>query len=240
MKVYLVRHGESRQNVDDTENHPYRPEVEPYENWTYNDWSLTKHGERQADLVGRRLASVDFDAIMCGPLHRQIATAYGIIRHQKRCKKLEIINDLLEKGIHSYAGMPIELLRSFFPDMEIVPCPNPTPTGGKFTYSLEEMYDMVEMRERGRRIEKYLTERFPDNATVLLVSSGDFMGRSLIPCLMRLPDQVIDICTTFSCHNASLSRIDLASDGRRSSCKLLNDTAHLYVPEEDIPLLQNS
>ena len=124
--------------------------------------------------------------------------------------------------------------------MEIVPCPNPTPTGGKFTYSLEEMYDMVEMRERGRRIEKYLTERFPDNATVLLVSSGDFMGRSLIPCLMRLPDQVIDICTTFSCHNASLSRIDLASDGRRSSCKLLNDTAHLYVPEEDIPLLQNS
>ena len=237
MKVYLVRHAQSRQNVGDPENHPFRPEVAQYED---GDVSLTEKGHQQADLTGRRLASIDFDAILCGPLHRHIATANGIIRYQKNCKKLELINDLLEKGIHSYAGMPIDLLRSLYPDMEIVPCPNPTPTGGKFTYSLEEMYDMVEMRERARRVERYLTARFPDDATILIISSGDFMRRCLIPCLMRLPDQVIDKFTAFGCHNGSVGRVDLHKDGRRSSCVLLNDTSHLYIDPEQIPLIKNS
>ncbi|MBR6558231.1 MAG: histidine phosphatase family protein [Clostridia bacterium] len=237
MKVYLVRHAQSRQNVGDPENHPFRPEVAQYED---GDFSLTEKGHQQADLTGRRLASIDFDAILCGPLHRHIATANGIIRYQKNCKKLELINDLLEKGIHSYAGMPIELLRSLYPDMEIIPCPNPTPTGGKYTYSLEEMYDMVEMRERARRVERYLTARFPDEATILIISSGDFMRRSLIPSLMRLPDQVIDKFTGFGCHNGSVGRVDLNKDGRRSSCVLLNDTSHLYVDPEQIPIIKNS
>ncbi|MBQ2826092.1 MAG: histidine phosphatase family protein [Clostridia bacterium] len=237
MKVYLVRHAQSRQNVGDPENHPFRPEVAQYED---GDVSLTAKGHQQADLTGRRLASIDFDAILCGPLHRHIATANGIIRYQKNCKKLELINDLLEKGIHSYAGMPIELLRSLYPDMEIVPCPNPTPTGGKFTYSLEEMYDMVEMRERARRVERYLTARFPDDATILIISSGDYMRRCLIPCLMRLPDQVIDKFTAFGCHNCSVGRVDLHKDGRRSSCVLLNDTSHLYIDPEQIPIIKNS
>ena len=118
MKIIFVRHGDP----------------------DYEHDSLTEKGHQQADLTGRRLASIDFDAILCGPLHRHIATANGIIRYQKNCKKLELINDLLEKGIHSYAGMPIELLRSLYPDMEIIPCPNPSPTGGKFIYSLEHLY----------------------------------------------------------------------------------------------------
>lgn len=239
MHIYLVRHAQSRQNVDDPENHPYRPEVEEYERgrYEYGDYSLTEFGHRQADLTGRRLAQIEFDAALCSPLHRHIATANGILRYQKN-KKLELINDLFEKGIHSYAGMPIDLLRYLYPDMEIVPCPNPSPTGGKFIYSLEEMYDMIEMRERGRRIEKYLANRFSDDAKVLVVSSGDFIHRSLLPCLMRLPDQVIDIATGFACHNCSIAHIELHPDGIHSTCLKVNDTAHLYVDEDAIPSLK--
>ena len=100
------------------------------------------------------------------------------------------------------------------------------------------MYDMVEMRERGRRIEKYLANRFSDDAKVLVVSSGDFIHRSLLPCLMRLPDQVIDIATGFSCHNCSIAHIELHPDGIHSTCLKVNDTAHLYVDEDAIPSLK--
>ena len=62
MKVYLVRHAQSRQNVGDPENHPFRPEVAQYED---GDVSLTANGHQQADLTGRRLASIDFDALFC-------------------------------------------------------------------------------------------------------------------------------------------------------------------------------
>ena len=111
MQVYLVRHAQSRQNVNDPENHPYRPEVEEYERgrYEYGDYSLTEFGHWQADRAGRRLAQIEFDAALCSPLHRHVATANGILRYQKN-KKLELINDLFEKGIHSYAGMPIDLL----------------------------------------------------------------------------------------------------------------------------------
>ncbi|MBR5454130.1 MAG: histidine phosphatase family protein [Clostridia bacterium] len=239
MHIYLVRHAQSRQNVNDPENHPYRPEVEQYEQpiYEFGDYSLTEYGHKQADLTGRRLAQIEFDAALCSPLHRHVATANGILRYQKN-KKLELINDLFEKGIHSYGGMPIDLLRYLYPDIEIIPCPNPSPTGGKFIYSLEEMYDMVEMRERGRRVEKYLANRFSDDAKVLVVSSGDFIHRSLLPCLMRLPDQVIDIATGFSCHNCSIAHIELHPDGIHSTCLKVNDTAHLYVDEDAIPSLK--
>lgn len=237
MQIYIVRHAEARSNVADPENYPYRPEVAEYED---RDPSLTELGERQAELTGIRLSSIEFDAVLSSPLHCQIATANAIIRHQSSCKKLELLNDLFEVGTCDYSGMPIELLRSLYPDSEIIPSPDPDPSGSKKTYTYDEMVETESLVERGRRIERYLTEHFEPNAKVLLVSSGNFTAHYLIPALLRLPERVVNAGVEFHCSNCAIARIDLNKDGRRSSGVLINDTSHLDVDVEEIPNIKNS
>ncbi len=231
MNVYIVRHAQSRQNVNDPENHPFLPEVAEYED---HDFSLTELGEQQADLVGQRLAQKELKTILCSPLHRHMSTANGVIRYQKN-KTVELINDLFEKGIHSYAGMPLELMQKLFPDMNIIPCPNPTPTGGKYTYTIDEMYDKVELRERARRVVNYIINRFDDEDTILIISSGDFMSRYLIACLLDLPDELVHR-SGFGCTKGSIGKIVIEKKKNRRSCAFLNDTAHLELGHGNIPL----
>ena len=75
MQIYLVRHALARHNMPDPENYPYRPEVAEYED---RDTSLIELGERQADLTGIRLSTIEFDAVLSSPMHRQVATANAI------------------------------------------------------------------------------------------------------------------------------------------------------------------
>lgn len=233
MRVYFVRHAQSRQNVDDPQNHPFLPEVAEYEE---KDFSLTALGEWQADMCGQRLSQIELDAILCSPLHRTMSTAYGIVRHQKNNKQIELINDLLEKGINDYAGMPFDLMKRLYPGMDIIPCPDPTPTGGKFIYTLEEMYDSIELRFRARRVVDYIRKRFDNDATICLVSHGDFLGRYLIASLLDLPDEMIDNFTGFGCKNGSIGLINIDIKKNRTSCSFLNDTAHLDMKTGNIPL----
>ena len=237
MQIYLVRHAEARHNMPDPENHPYRPEVAEYED---RDPSLTEYGYKQAELTGIRLSTVEFDAVFASPMHRQVATANAIIRHQTSCKKLELLNDLYEKGTFDYEGMPIELLRSLYTDCEIVQSPDPDPSGSKKIYTYDEMMETEPLVDRGRRVERYLTERFDPKAKILLVSSGDFMSHYLIPALLRFPKRTTLAGVEYRCDNCSVARIDLNKDGRRSDCVLLNDTTHLDVPEDQIAKIQNS
>lgn len=233
MNIYLVRHAQSRQNVNDNErdNHPFPPEVAEYEE---NDFSLTEKGHNQADKTGIRLAEKNFTAILCSPMHRTVATAYGIVKHQKENKTVELINDLVERGIFDYAGMPTEILRGLYPNINIIPCPTPTPTGGKFTYTLDEMYDPKELTKRARRVTKYIEERFDNNDTVLIVSHGDFLGRYLIPCLLHIPDGAIEQFNEhgFGCGNASISKIVFNKKSGTSILAFLSDTVHLQDGHE--------
>lgn len=231
MKVYVVRHAQSRQNVHDPEDAAYvRPEVKEYES---RDYSLTPHGEDQADRAGRRLSQVKFDAVFCGPLHRHIATANAILRYQEECKTIEILSDLTEIDVPDYQGMPPELLKKLFPDINIIPCPDPPPTGGKMTYSEEELGDWINERKRAQRVERYLTERFKGKENILIISSVNFFGRVLAPSLLRMSDETIDKCTGFGCDNGSIGCFLLYPSGTDSRCFCINDTVHLRVPDED-------
>ena len=111
MYVYVIRHGQSRANVGDPENHPFLPAVRDYEE---KDPSLTDLGRKQADLAGRRLSGIDFDAILCGPLHRHLETAYGVVRHQKRNKEIEILISP-RRGTKATADFPSKYRSLFFP-----------------------------------------------------------------------------------------------------------------------------
>ncbi len=102
MYVYVVRHAQSRENVHDP--------------------SLTQKGLDQADRLGRRLSQIDFDAVLCGPLHRHVATAEKIVKYQS-IKRVEIFSDLGETTVPDYPGMPIEILRELYPNIDVIPSP---------------------------------------------------------------------------------------------------------------------
>jgi len=195
MQIYLVRTAQA--NSDVVNSTPESAELKDI------DLSLTELGQVQADLTGKRLASVEFDAILSSPLLHHLATANGIIRYQKNCKTTEPMSDLYAKDISN--GITDE-----------------------------------SMAERGKNIERYLTNNFQNDAKVLLIASGDFMSRFLIPSLLRLPARVIKSGIKFRCDSCAVSRIDLNRDGRRADGVLINDTSHLDVDEEQIPKIKNS
>ena len=228
MFVFVIRHGQSRGNVKDRENHPFLPEVRDYED---KDPSLTELGRKQADLAGRRLSGIGFDAILTGPLHRHLETAYGVVRHQKRNKTVEIISDLTEAGDAGYGGIPMEIVQPLFPGMEIIPCPDPSPTGGPGV--IPECDDEpVAFRLRGRRLVNYIRERFSDDANILLVTSCTFGGGILMPALLGLTDRDIDTGKFFVFNNTAISMVHVKDDGRGTAA-FVNDVTHLILPESE-------
>ena len=227
MNLYVIRHIESRHNVKDKENHPYPKIKEPYEKL---DATPTEKGLSQGERLGLHLSQIKLDAVLCGPLHCHVATAEKIVKYQDICR-VEIFSDLGETTVPDYPGMPIEVLRELYPDIEIVPPADPSPTGGKLCYSEKELGDWTEQRKRAKRMVKYLLSRFGEEDNVAIVTSMHYLGRVLYPAIMKLPDSEIDKCVGFGCDFASLGCVDLKARGG-SRCIFLNDTAHLYIPDE--------
>ncbi|MBQ2826094.1 MAG: histidine phosphatase family protein [Clostridia bacterium] len=228
MYVYVIRHGQSRANVGDPENHPFLPAVRDYEE---KDPSLTDLGRKQADLAGRRLSGIDFDAILCGPLHRHLETAYGVVRHQKRNKEIEILSDLTETGDEGYGGLPIEISQPLFPGMKIIPCSDPSPTGGPGVIP-ECDANPVAFRLRGRRLVNYIRERFSSDSSILLVTSCNFGGGILMPALLGLTDRDIDTGKFFEFNNTAISMVHVKDDGRGTAA-FVNDVTHLILPDSE-------
>lgn len=232
MNVYVVRHAQSRGNVEDQENHSFRPEVAAYED---RDPSLTALGRKQADLCGQRLSQIDFDYIFTGPLHRHFETSYGIVRHQKKCKTVEIIPDLTETDHESRNHIPLDILNAIYPEMKIIPSPYPQRTGGPAPEGFTEDDKTPDgYLRRARRVIKFLKENIPDKSNVLLVTSSMFGGCVLMPAMMGASDEEVNGSMPYDMNNASISLIHFGHwdfCGDFSSCKFSNDIAHLIVPE---------
>ncbi len=232
MNIYVVRHAQSRGNVNDPENHPYLPEVEAFEE---RDPSLTELGRRQADLCGQRLSQIDFDYIFVGPLHRHLETAYGIVRHQKKNKTVEIIPDLTECGHETRNSIPLDILNKIFPEMEIIPSPYPQRTGGPAPEGFTDEDDTADgYLVRAHRVDKFLHENFDSKANILLVTSSMFAGCVLMPVMMGASDEEVNGSMPYDMNNASISLIhyghwDFCGDFSR--CEFANDVAHLIVPD---------
>lgn len=242
MNIYVVRHAQSRANVGYPESEPFLPEVAPYEEI---DPSLTEYGRRQADLCGQRLSQVDFDYIFSGPLHRHLETAYGIVRHQKKCKTVEIIHDLNETGDETWNGLPLDIMRSIFPGMEIIPSPNPTRTGGPYNIPEEEISADGFLR-RARRVVDFLKNNFSRGTNILLVTSCNYGGCVLVPALLNLSDDEINSGRPYNLNNASISLICHRYEediGDQAVCEFINDVAHIVAPSSvdvsKFPLFNN-
>ncbi len=232
MNIYIVRHAQSRGNVENPENHPYLPELEKYE---LRDPSLTEKGRWQADRLGQRLSQVNFDYIFSGPLHRHLETAYGVVRHQKNCKTVEIIPDLTEVYHEDRYGIPLDILTATMPDMEIIPSPDPTRTGGPMPCDVTEDDNTPEgYSRRAHRVIDFLKANIPEKSNVLIVTSRLFGGAVLIPHLLGASDEEVKNSMPFDFHNAAVSLISFRHRDSSSSypfCNFANDVAHLIYPD---------
>ena len=228
MYVYIIRHGQSRGNIDyslrDAEPfHPLKAELER------KDPSLTRLGRVQAELAGKRLSQIEFDAVFCGPLHRQIDTAAIVMKHQKKKVKIEVLSDLTEVGLEGYAGTPTEFYGELFPDVELIPCSDPSPTGGPGVIP-SSAENSEGFRLRGRRLVEYLKKRFSGSDTILLSTSAMFGGAIVIPALLELTDNDIDTGKNFEFNNTCISMVELTDDGKKI-VHFSNDITHLSLPE---------
>ena len=93
--IYLVRHGETEWNADGIIQ-------------GHSDIPLNKNGERQAEKLGKKLNSIDFDAVFSSDLVRAKKTAEIVTSG----KKINIITSiaLRERDFGSYEGKHFSLL----------------------------------------------------------------------------------------------------------------------------------
>ena len=231
MYVFVLRHGQSRHNVNDPENHPFHPALKDTED---SDPSLTAHGKNQADRAGRRLAGIEFDAVFSGPLHRQIDTACTAMRHQKKKPKIEILPDLTEWGHENLFGLPEQFYPMLFPDMEIVPTTDPSPTGCPriLPAAGDDDNERTSFNARGPYITNYLKSRFSGSDKILLVTSCIFGGAILGHHLLGLAETG---SYNFDFTNTGISMVEIRDDGS-TKLHLVNEVTHLLTPSaEDIP-----
>jgi len=103
LDFYMVRHGQSYGQllVDGTELDRLPASRRPPGIETglmEDDWRLSPLGQRQAVLLGERLAQTPFDLIFHSPLERARATAQAVIDRQTRPVPVHIVRDLMEIG----------------------------------------------------------------------------------------------------------------------------------------------
>ena len=216
MNLYFVRHGLARHNLEHPEEIPVDPvfsDIEPY------DTSLTPQGEEQADLCGKRLAKIRFDAILVSPTHRTLSTAAGIARNQKDPPALEILPDLVECGTRKFNLMPQHLLDRVYP--------NVLPADGKTTSFDEPDGDgQHAMWLRACRVVDYVKSRFKGEENVLLVSHGAFMNQYLVEAFLELPeDLAMRYC--LGAENCCITKLHILPDRSKFILMALDETGHL-------------
>ncbi|MFM8392879.1 MAG: histidine phosphatase family protein [Acidobacteriota bacterium] len=95
MKLYFVRHGETRENVENI--------IQGHQPGT-----LTAQGHEQAQRLAARLAEIDFTAIYASDLGRVVDTARYVTARQ--AAPLRFDERLRERGAGIYEGLPRQVL----------------------------------------------------------------------------------------------------------------------------------
>ena len=200
MQLYLVRHGQSQNNLGQTSAH---------------NVPMTSVGEEQIGLAANELATMRFDAIYCSPLHRALQTA--TILHV-RLKNKPITHPMFSEVGFSW-GEPDasrEQLESTYPNVIF----DESITERGWAPMNHETED--EAYERASRVIHFLCERHPaEDSCVLMVSHGRF-GSILIGYLVGTGPRGYAL---FSQHNGAISGVEIADAGVK--LRFLNATPHL-------------
>lgn len=175
MKLYIVRHGQTEENVSQTIQ-------------GHQPGRLTEVGHEQARRVAHRLSEIRFDAIYSSDLGRVVETARYIMQFQEA----PIVYDplLRERGAGVYEGHPRQLLwdaeaQSGMAQIEF------RPEGGESFLDLQARIDAFVGMGRRRH----------SGETILIVSHGGWNRQLLGQAMNRSIADSLDISQINTCVN---------------------------------------
>ena len=212
MRLLLVRHGLTQSNVQGR----YTGQL---------DVPLTEMGERQAEAVGKRLASEPLNIIISSDLQRARATAAAIARYHDHLT-IHYDTDLRETSLGEWEGLTYREVNERY--VELVnkrrADPNfPAPGGESF----------IQVRDRVMRARQRWQSQYPD-ATMLWVTHAGVIETAVCAFL--------GLDLTFRRHfrhdNASITEFDLRRD--YAILAALNITDHLREPMIEPPHGKNT
>lgn len=161
MRLILIRHGETIENISETVQ-------------GQQDGTLTKEGEKQAKLLGKRLKNEKIDQIICSDLGRVKNTAKEIIKFHPNTP-IEYSKEVRERAMGVFEGRKFPEIREEIKKLGLT----------RFTHKPEngESYAMVKKRAQKflERIKKeYLGK------TVLVCSHGAY-NKVLLSLILGKP-----------------------------------------------------
>lgn len=165
MRLYLIRHAESENNV--------RAEHERVE-----DPSITPRGVRQADQLSQWMATHDFDVLVTSPFRRALETARPIA--QRTGKEVHVWCDIYEQGgcyrgwhhanYQGAAGLGREAILELIPGATVEEAIQSSGWWGELPRETE-----AETLERAAAVRRKLEQEFGDSGrAVVAIIHADF------------------------------------------------------------------
>ncbi len=216
LELYIIRHGESVGNVGyGRDNLTLKEACDPV---------LTPKGESQADLLGKYLSKIDFDAVYSSGLIRAIQTAKGILNHQRKEKPLNILPYVTELSVTpEYSGISKDELNEL--------CPLSALAEGLDTDSPFIAYtpgkDKELINNRCDDTIRYMTEKYKEGEKVALVSHAAFMTNLIFRIMGLNEDPAFDI----DIDNTGITKVTYFKKGTNKygdiTFNVINSTTHL-------------
>lgn len=177
-QLYLVRHGETEANcLKIIQGQNKRQSLNPN---TYGD-PLNSNGVKQAIILGKALAHINFQSAYTSPAIRAFNTAnivsfYNYGWRETFVGKIlpEVENGLLEVDQGIFEGMSIEKIKIQYPETYNLYKRKPS------QFAFPEGESMIEAKERvGRALDRILQDRFSEE-NILIVSHGGTISLAFI------------------------------------------------------------
>lgn len=189
LEIIFVRHAETEYtDIGDRDN---------------CDGNLNANGEKQCDIIGEKLKSVEIDALISSSLLRAFKTASGVAKAKGSKDIIEICPELIECGCTpGYFGCSEEYLKEYYNNTKM--CDNLFGTE-KYSFGCEAKADND---LRAKKVIDYLKNRFDFGDRVALFSHHGFL-EYLIPTALGVEPHVF----RFSLDNISMSVVQFCRDG---------------------------
>lgn len=197
MKLMVVRHGETIENAKGIL-------------MGHRQGTLSPLGKKQAKALGKKLSSLNFDAVYCSDLKRCRDTAKEIIRYHKKVR-VEYSELLREKNLGVFENMPVAL--ADFASLKGAYLTR-KPAGGE---------SHNDVKKRIREFLRFLKKTHPKESSILVVTHGGVI-RAFKHILTRTDMRKI-LTKHGSAKNTGISEYTI--DGRRVVEHCYNDDGHL-------------
>ncbi|KKI91687.1 hypothetical protein WQ54_13275 [Bacillus sp. SA1-12] len=202
LTIYLVRHGETQWNTE-----------KRLQGW--KDSPLTDKGIKNAQLLGKRLSKIEFNAFYSSPIKRALQTAEYI----RLGRDIPILTDenLKEINFGEWEGKTRKELKEKY-EKEFSNLWN---SPHKFDHKSIKGEGLTDFRER---IEKALKRIITENPNGnILVLTHAIAIQAILSNILKYPTE--KIWDHPFIHNVGLTVISW--DGNRFQIEMLNDTTHL-------------